>query len=115
LVVVDMLVPTTLTVTDVESPFVSAGALAGVPTVVTEVVGATPLFTWPTMTAPLWPMTLLRDGVVGEKESSPPHEIAKAAEMTRSRPRSGVLFIESSGTRLVRNTCARDGSVDYLV
>jgi hypothetical protein len=43
-------------------------------------------------------MPLLKDGAVGETEASSPHEIAKTAAMTRSRPRNGVVVIESSGT-----------------
>jgi hypothetical protein len=38
-------------------------------------------------------MPLRKDGAVGEKAALSAQEIAKAAKMTRSRPRSGVLFI----------------------
>jgi hypothetical protein len=61
-------------------------------------------------------MAFLRDGAVGDKEASPAQEIAeiaKIAEMTRSRPRTGVLVIESSGS--LRNTCACIDGVRYLV
>jgi hypothetical protein len=92
-----MLVPTTFTVTDAELPFTNVPAF-GVPTVLPEAVGEVPLFTWPTMTAPLCPMAFLRDGAVGDKEASPAQEVAKIAEVARSRPRSGVRFIESCGS-----------------
>jgi len=80
-------------VTDIESPFMNVGALVGVPTVLPE-AAVGPLFTWPTMTAPLCPTPLRKDGAVGEKEASSAQEIGKTAKMTRSRPRSGVLFID---------------------
>jgi hypothetical protein len=86
-------------VTDAESPFVNVEVVVGMPTVLPEVVGAASLFTWPTMTAPLCPMPLLKNGAVGETEASSPHEIARTAGIPRSKPRSGVVVIESSGTK----------------
>jgi hypothetical protein len=49
------------------------------------------------MTAPVWPPMPLRDGAVGENDASPPQAITKTEEITRSKPPSGVLFIETSG------------------
>src|SRR5262245_34343512 len=94
-----MLVPTTLTVTEAESKVARVAAVAGMPVALRDVAGAGALLTWPTMTAPGWRMTFLPVGAVGDNDASPPQQIATAADMMRTKPRSGVLYIESSGTK----------------